>query len=95
MSTTWPLLLRTTVRITESTPESSPVPIQRPQNKYDVRSYSAARPSRSSSPHQSLRQSQSKDPRINMMFAPTPRPALRSTELADPLAPRRVEATLA
>ena len=30
-----------------------------------------------------------------MLSAPTPRPALRSTELADPLEPRRVEATMA
>jgi len=55
--------------------------------------YSTLQDSRSSSPHQSPRQSQSKDPRINMMSAPTPRPALRSSELADPLEPRRVEAT--
>jgi len=56
--------------------------------------YSTPEGSRSPSPHQSPRQSRSKDPRINMMSAPTPQPALRSSELVDPLEPRRVEATL-
>jgi len=74
--------------------ENRPVEIEPYEEIAELVRYSTPEGSRSSSPHQSPHQSRSKDPRIMMLSAPTPRPALRSTELADPLEPRRVEATL-